>query len=336
MILIQSSRHNMDSDNQSEEASSLLTTTGTTFSSFSVIPGLGYISGKAIHRVGSVVVDGIDAVIIRRRLAQIEAEIRQSQTYTPAFKFAPPADRLNLLPLDHLDGLKKAEICRDLLELSRAVYGSSIQNRANRLFLRLVALGGIKELAVEIATKPTSHVHDLLKPIFIFYRSFHTTEIEHLKALGYDPRQPNNSEISELVHNPIRFILFLGMAAFQSPDSRFSQLLMDLDIAGYIVDMFQFKIHEDFPRIVWSVVYLLIRKLDAARDASYISELERITDLYADPSSLATLWKFSSIAQNAESFEPVVADWENFFEQEKQWALGQTRVGIMTSLIHYP
>lgn len=83
------------------ETSSILTRTGT-FTSSSTIPGLGATSGKAFKRLGTALVNGVDAILIRRKIAQLETIFGQKTT--------KPTESSSLKSL-----------CCDLLELSRCV-----------------------------------------------------------------------------------------------------------------------------------------------------------------------------------------------------------------------
>lgn len=85
---------------RSDTCSSVLTGTA---SSTSTIPGLGATTGKALKRVGSVVVNGIDAILIRRRIIQLETIFQQKYVGRKTGHLIP------LLKIDY----------NDLLELSR-------------------------------------------------------------------------------------------------------------------------------------------------------------------------------------------------------------------------
>ncbi|KAF9069016.1 hypothetical protein BDP27DRAFT_1421442 [Rhodocollybia butyracea] len=89
----------------STDTSSVFTSTGT-FTSASTIPGLGALSGKAIKQVGIAVVNGVNAIIIQRRLAQLEATLGQKDTMT------------------HSSDVKS--LYSDLLELARTIYSLPI------------------------------------------------------------------------------------------------------------------------------------------------------------------------------------------------------------------
>lgn len=57
---------------EDSETSSILTITSS-----STVPGLGSLSGKAIKRVGTAVLNRVEDILIRRRLAQAEALLGQ-------------------------------------------------------------------------------------------------------------------------------------------------------------------------------------------------------------------------------------------------------------------
>ncbi|KIK54069.1 hypothetical protein GYMLUDRAFT_919536 [Collybiopsis luxurians FD-317 M1] len=134
-------RYDIDS-----ESSSIFTTTRT-LTSLSTAPGLGYLSGRAIHRVGAVVVDGIDAIVIRRRLAQIEAVLGQ--------------------------WCGRVEICnetrilyKDLLECVRPIYEQSIRKRALLLIMGKIGSLEFECLASVIAETNIFELYYILKAVF--------------------------------------------------------------------------------------------------------------------------------------------------------------------------
>ncbi|KAE9405104.1 hypothetical protein BT96DRAFT_972688 [Gymnopus androsaceus JB14] len=100
----------MDEYNHSETSS--IITSARTISSSSTIPGLGALSGRAITALGSAVINGVESILIRRRLAQIENIFERG------------------LPQSS-DDLRA--IYSDLLELSRPPYSRSLQTRALQL-----------------------------------------------------------------------------------------------------------------------------------------------------------------------------------------------------------
>ncbi|KAE9388562.1 hypothetical protein BT96DRAFT_430357 [Gymnopus androsaceus JB14] len=70
------------------ETASILTNTGTFTASStltstetftSTIPGLGATSGKALKRVGAAVVNVVDAILIRRKISQLETIFKQKR-----------------------------------------------------------------------------------------------------------------------------------------------------------------------------------------------------------------------------------------------------------------
>ncbi|KIK66439.1 hypothetical protein GYMLUDRAFT_934180 [Collybiopsis luxurians FD-317 M1] len=128
-----------------DSSSSIFTTTGT-FTSSSTIPGLGYLSGKALHQVGFLILEGvIDPIVVRMRFAQIEAALIRSQTVSSSSA--------------------RKDLFRDLLELSRPVYSQSIQERAFRMITGQIWGLEFEELADVIVEADISEVNHLLKEI---------------------------------------------------------------------------------------------------------------------------------------------------------------------------
>ena len=80
----------------SETASSILTNTATFTST---IPGLGATSGKALKLVGSVVVNGVEAILIRRRISKLETIFNQKKLRKPGDSIPLEADYDDLLEL---------------------------------------------------------------------------------------------------------------------------------------------------------------------------------------------------------------------------------------------
>lgn len=65
----------MDESGSYYETNSTFTDTESSTESASTMPGLGYLSGKAIRVVGTAVVNGVDAIFRGRRLPQQHHEV---------------------------------------------------------------------------------------------------------------------------------------------------------------------------------------------------------------------------------------------------------------------
>ncbi|KIK66653.1 hypothetical protein GYMLUDRAFT_909490 [Collybiopsis luxurians FD-317 M1] len=120
-------------DHSESDTDSIFTSTGT-FSSSSTVPGLGALSGKAIKRVGTAVIHILDAIIIRRRLAEIEATFRQRSA--------------------SLSSNDRELFCSDLLELSLPAYNMRIRTRAFDLIMETIAGTDFQDLATALVSKP--------------------------------------------------------------------------------------------------------------------------------------------------------------------------------------
>uniref|UniRef100_A0A0W0FBZ9 Uncharacterized protein n=1 Tax=Moniliophthora roreri TaxID=221103 RepID=A0A0W0FBZ9_MONRR len=112
------------------EISSLYSSTGT-FTTLSTIQGLGSISGRAMKTLGKAVVYGIDSILIRRRLAQIESHLGAST-----------------------EGDEQSY--EDLLEFSRSVYSWTIRKRSLRLIMARIGSMEFQDLATSVVALHSS------------------------------------------------------------------------------------------------------------------------------------------------------------------------------------
>ncbi|KAF9067670.1 G-protein alpha subunit-domain-containing protein, partial [Rhodocollybia butyracea] len=269
-------------DLRSETNSLVFTGTGT-FASTSTITGLGSLSGKAIKRVGTVIVNGVDALLIRRRLAQLEATLNQTNST------ADPSDSQSL----H----------NDLLELSRPVYSLSIRTRAFRVIMGKVGGMDFHDLAIAVANWPIHEAHDLLKTMILCFRDPSTTDL--LNSVGDDGKILNGYcnagldayeacspyETSAPPARPpgpmlksnlcIAFLLYLGLTTSFSKDPAFSRLLIELNIPLLITETYP-NILE--PKHRWSMHLLparlllraLMENLDPVEDTTSIVHLQEL------------------------------------------------------------
>ena len=89
--------------NSESDTGSTFTATNT-FTTLSTVPGLGYLSGKGLKREGDVVVHGVDAMIIRTRLVQIESALtRTSESKSLSLTLRPLYSDLLELDLSSFD-----------------------------------------------------------------------------------------------------------------------------------------------------------------------------------------------------------------------------------------
>ncbi|KAF9065085.1 hypothetical protein BDP27DRAFT_1332472 [Rhodocollybia butyracea] len=268
----------------SSDTSSVFTSTGT-FTSASTIPGLGSLSGKAIKRVGSAVVNQVDAIIIRRRLSQLEANsLDQKDTAT--------------------DSSDVKSLYSDLLELARIIYSLSIRTRAFRMIMSIVGGMDFQDLAAAIANWPISESYDLLKSMILCFRDPSTTSsygddrtrLETYYKAGLDAYKANlryktgPTFESDLY---IAFLLFLGLTISLSKGPAFSRSMTQLDIPFFLTETHTSSLEFNHP---WSIHLLparllrqaLLEHLDPVDDAMAISQLRGLlSDLKPGPTTAA-------------------------------------------------
>ncbi|KAK1224934.1 hypothetical protein PQX77_012137 [Marasmius sp. AFHP31] len=85
------------------------------------VPGLGYLSGRAIKRLGDVVLNGFDNVLVNRQLGRMEASVKSDNAW---LKDTPSSE--------------VKEMCEILLELSHPGYPFSIRMRTLRVIMTLI------------------------------------------------------------------------------------------------------------------------------------------------------------------------------------------------------
>ncbi|KAJ3840605.1 hypothetical protein EV361DRAFT_918938 [Lentinula raphanica] len=278
------------------EASSIYTNTDT-FTSSSTIPGLGSLSGKAIKRFGSAVVNGVDAILIRRRLAQIEDTLGPTS-----------------------DGIAEASVVKslydDLLELSRPVYGMAIRTRAFRVIMSKVGGMNFEDLAQAIIRWPISDSYDLLKSMMACLRqdSNHseTQSVHNLLDSTKPPRLDiflaagNDAYRSRLPFAPskidprkslaIAFLMFIAFSVVSSSKPSFSRLVLEIDLLSFLTHFYpdisisiphqpvtaQLRGTRYLDRLKYFPAHLtihtLLEKLDSNQDALFVSQLQSILD----------------------------------------------------------
>ncbi|KAE9407838.1 hypothetical protein BT96DRAFT_1013757 [Gymnopus androsaceus JB14] len=262
------------SDSFSETDSTFIST--GSFSS--TIPGIGALSGKAIKRFGSVVVKSVDAILIRRRLVQIEDVLGQRSDGMP-------------------DSCDIEALYSDLLELAAPSYSLSVRTRAFRLIMGNIAGLEFKALADAVVNWDSlSESCDLLSDMISCLRlegcltNLDAPEANILHAAGidaYKTRLPYTSSSGS--SHCIAFLLFVALSVSLSQDSGFSRILMKLDMLQFITD-----IHPGIlePGFQWSnqllpaqlVLRALLEKLDSDNDSLYVTKIQKL--LSADlPSS---------------------------------------------------
>ncbi|KIK54068.1 hypothetical protein GYMLUDRAFT_100206 [Collybiopsis luxurians FD-317 M1] len=253
-------------------STSTLTTTGT-FTSSSTAPGLGYLSGKVIHLVGSVVIDGM--TVLRARLAQINSTLSRNRTAS--------------------DSDAREIFSSELLELSRPVYDQAIRKRAFSMIMGQI--GGLEfvDLAAGISKLHIYESYWVLEAMFSCFlqsqknsppESISEEALSHLVA-GLEAYNARTQKNYPLTSTPILIplLLFLCLAISLSPDAVFSQLLMELDIIGFINKTFDFRepvVDEISAELVGIVYCLLLQRLDPVKDVIAISELQKVEASHAE------------------------------------------------------
>ncbi|KIK53957.1 hypothetical protein GYMLUDRAFT_88289 [Collybiopsis luxurians FD-317 M1] len=261
------------------------------FSSSSTIPGLGYLSGKAIKRLGTSVIKGVDAIIIRRRLAHIENVLKHKHFAKTIVGDTSPAMR---------------SLYFDLLELYRSIYGQSIRTRAFRLIMGEVGGLHFQDLAAAVVDWPTSETYHLILEMLICFRS-----LIHSHSIS----APLSAHLSEGLnaykaavppgHSAFTgFMLFLGMVTTLSRNAVFARMLIELDILELVIHSYptilDFKVKLNWPKELLSVqlvLHALLQKLDLARDSLHAIKIYRLlyVTAHSDAVILTTLLASQSI-----------------------------------------
>ncbi|KAJ8081379.1 hypothetical protein PM082_007219 [Marasmius tenuissimus] len=110
------------------------------------IPGIGYLSGKAIQRLGEVILNRADVVLVNRRLRRIEASIATNNGWR---KPTPSEDVVNM--------------CELLLELLHPGYPFSIRTRTMRIVMALISSMNFAGLATALVSlKSTAMIQNHL------------------------------------------------------------------------------------------------------------------------------------------------------------------------------
>ncbi|KAJ3722517.1 hypothetical protein C8R42DRAFT_709597 [Lentinula raphanica] len=281
------------------ESSSIYTNTDT-FTSSSTIPGLGSLSGKAIKRFGSAVVNGVDAILIRRRLVQIEDSL------------GPTSNSI-------AEASVVESLYDDLLELSRPVYGLSIRTRAFRVIMSKVGGMDFEDLAQAMIRWPLSDSYDLLKAMMacLHQDSSHpeTQPINNMLESTRPPRPDillaagNDAYRSRLPFAPsksnprrsfaIAFLMFIAFSVASSSKPSFSRLIIEVDLLSFLTHFYP-DISISTPRRPVAAgssgrryldqpmhlklfpahltMHALLEKLDSNQDALSVSQLQSILD----------------------------------------------------------
>ncbi|KAF5376169.1 hypothetical protein D9757_009325 [Collybiopsis confluens] len=247
--------------------------TGTnTFSSSSTIPGLGALSGKVIKRVGTAVVDTLDGILIRRRMAQIELSHRQEHKA--------------------INVKERRALYNDLLELYRPGYSLRIRSRAFSLIMEKIPGAAVQDLAIALVNRPLAESHNLLLDVLLTIQGGPTALNINLGTLPIEgqlrTRQNyfriyyNNILLhSESGENPapvgIPFLRLLQLAVMQSATRDFTKMLLDSDEFNLLYFTAQGAMGtptyylEDF-------LLACLGRLDSAEDFGHIARIQEVID----------------------------------------------------------
>ncbi|KAF5367665.1 hypothetical protein D9757_010994 [Collybiopsis confluens] len=212
---------------RSSRASSIFSSSGqVTVTSSSTIPGLGALSGKVIKRLGSAVVNQFDAVLIRRRLSQIENVFRMHSD--------------NAMGPDSVRGLYS-----DILELSRPVYSLSIRTRALRLIMGRVGAMEFEDLVEAVVAWPLSESESLLRVMLkcLSENVFPSARLMTFYVAGkegYKSHLPYSSpDGMSRASFWIPFLSFIALASASNPDPAFSRFVMtELNMFSLVTEIY--------------------------------------------------------------------------------------------------
>ncbi|KAE9398339.1 hypothetical protein BT96DRAFT_940234 [Gymnopus androsaceus JB14] len=180
------------------ETSSIFTT--------STILGLGATTGKAIKRLGTVAVRGLNVIVMLRRLNEVEA--------IHGRKLNRPTDSKTL----------KSVCDSDLLEAYRSEYPLFIRKRAFSLSMRIVGGMHFEDLAAATVDWDVSLAYDLPKEMMSCLSAYKT---------GLSYVEPSSEK-----QFYIPFLLYMALAIALSGNSTFSRMVIELHMLEFIVNMY--------------------------------------------------------------------------------------------------
>ncbi|KAJ8081409.1 guanine nucleotide-binding protein subunit alpha [Marasmius tenuissimus] len=201
------------------------------------VPGLGYLSGRAIKRLGEVVLNGVDNVLVNRQLGRIETSVKADN----AWHEDTPSSEIK-------------QMCGILLELSHPGYPFSIRTRALRIIMTLIGsmtFIGLATTLVDLNSTSKLHRHfcDVLdclqdsKSEIAFRRKSgdETTRkrLSALRAAGYESYVaafPGQARSKLLLLSP--FILYLTLIAVLG-DSHHTRLILseELNVVRFLLSL---------------------------------------------------------------------------------------------------
>ncbi|KAL0063161.1 hypothetical protein AAF712_009955 [Marasmius tenuissimus] len=201
------------------------------------IPGLGYLSGKAIKRLGEAVLNGVDNVVVNRQLGRIEASVKTDN----AWHEDTPSPEVK-------------QMCRVLLEFSHPEYPFSIRTRALRVIMTLIGsmkFIGLAAALVNLNSMPQTqtHLYDVLDCLWdsklsenAFKREAEAGDeatrkkISALRSAGYESYVASSPQAHTsilLLSSP--FVLYLTLIAVLG-DTKYTHIILSeqLDIVRFL------------------------------------------------------------------------------------------------------
>ncbi|KAF9260714.1 P-loop containing nucleoside triphosphate hydrolase protein [Marasmius fiardii PR-910] len=268
----------------SSEISSLLSFTGTQTSS-STVPGLGYLSGKAIKRFGEAVLNGVDNILVNRQLTRIEARFRKDGSFGE----------------NETEG---GEMCGLLLELTHPGYPFPVQTRALCVIMQQIGAMNFNTLAstlVDMNSSLTTHRH--LSTIIECLWSSHgigispnaamihdaltTKKIAACHAAGYEAYMaafPNSHKLS-IISSSSAFILYLAFITAIGP-RYLARTIVELDITRFLelIGLFDLS-HTPNETIAGRLLlHVFALKLDPIQDSDVVVNIKnKISVLKSSP-----------------------------------------------------
>ncbi|KAL0059927.1 Guanine nucleotide-binding protein alpha-2 subunit [Marasmius tenuissimus] len=252
--------------------------------------GLGYLSGKAIKRLGEVVLNGVDNVFVNRQLGRIEASVKTDDAW---YQDTP--------------SLEVKEMCRILLELSHPGFPFSTRMRAMRVIMALIgsmSFIGLATVLVDLGStsKLQRHLCDVLDCLWDSKSSENARKREagdeatrkkifKLRAAGYESyvaASPQAHTSTLLLSSP--FILYLALVATLGSGSHTRLILsQELNIVRFLRSIGLFDNEKTDIGIMAGRLFMQVLRLrlNPITDESLTGVVENaISELFPSPESI--------------------------------------------------
>ncbi|KAF9062048.1 hypothetical protein BDP27DRAFT_1337165, partial [Rhodocollybia butyracea] len=274
----------MNEGSQSETITGSTRTTGTS----STISGPGALSGKAIKRFGTLVVKGVDAIMYRRRLVQIESIFQEdSNTVTD------------------LDLKARKLLYSDLLELCRSVYNVSIRIRAFRIIMHKIGRKDSGDLATTIMYKEARTMPDIDAPQDDNIASSTSYYYAGLDAYGHDTRTfAPHVEISPAVFR-IPFLISLHLMVSLSTNPTFARVLLGLGILEFIIETSFQEVGPLYEDSGESLLQAVLEKLNRTQDIHSISRIQNLVNYRVQQAATNHASKVTPLFEKEVGLEPL-------------------------------